>query len=81
MAANPRRKTGTYFNKFLERVQKGDQIVFLLIAQVHLEAQVVKVDQLLQVCGGSIVKVGCASSQSAENWPLTAAYVNTLTGH
>ena len=51
--------------KYLQRLQKIDQILHLLRAETYLKALIVEVHYLRQIGGGAIVKVRSARGESA----------------
>jgi hypothetical protein len=50
-----------------KRVQEGNQVLLLLLSQIHLETLIVEIDELVQICGRTVVKIVRARGESAEN--------------
>src|SRR5450755_2608937 len=69
--------------KFLrsERVQKRNQISFLLGCKTNVETHVVKDDDICQRRGRAIVKVRCAACESPENGTLQFSDIRPLSGN
>ena len=66
--------------QLLQRFQECDELTFLLVGQVHVEAAVVEVDQVLQVRRGAVVEVRSARRNSAQYRTLAAIDVDTFAG-
>src|SRR6185503_20773484 len=49
-------------------LQERDQICFLLRSQIQVEPLIIEVDCVAEGCCASIVKIGCACSETAKHW-------------
>src|SRR5580700_7496006 len=63
-----------------ERVQEGDEVLLLFVGEIHLEALVVEVDELLQVGGSAVVEVGSACGEAAKDGALAAIDIRAEAG-
>jgi hypothetical protein len=61
-----------------ERVQKRNQIGFLLGCKTNIETHVVKDDDICECRGRTIVKVRRAARKSTENWTFHFSYIRPL---
>src|SRR6478736_82473 len=63
-----------------EGIQKSDQVLFLLSGQVHLEPLIVEIDKLLQIRSGSVMEIGRARSQAAQDWAFATVHIAAFAG-
>ena len=61
---------GCSLGERLQRFEKSDQLRFLLVGQIHSEALVVEIGDLLEVSGRAVMEKGRASRQTAQDRPL-----------
>src|SRR6185437_10884081 len=59
-------------------IQKRDQIHLLFWGEIHLESLIIEIDQLPQVCGCAIVKIGSAGCEAPQDGAFQAIHVAAL---
>jgi len=64
----------------LQRLQEVDQVLHLLAREANLEALVIKIDELLEISGNSVMEIWRARRQSPEDKTLASADITTLSG-
>src|SRR5437588_12561520 len=82
-AAPPRSYTRIWFAKWAlssQRIEKGDEVGFLLWRQAQIEARLVEVHYLSQGGRRTVVEVGSAGGKAAQDGPLELANVGALAG-
>jgi hypothetical protein len=62
----------------LQRIEECHKLHALLVGQPHLESLAVEVDELRQVCGGTIVEVRGACREASQDGTLHAIDVAAL---
>ena len=65
----------------LKRLQKRDQIVFVLLREMQAEPGVIKIERVHKRRGGAIVKVWRATCQPSQDWSLKLADVCAFSGN
>ena len=63
-----------------QRVQESNQLLFLLVAQIHLESLVIEIHQFVQICRRAIMEIRCTPRHAAQYRPFHPVDVSTLAG-
>ena len=62
----------------LERLQEGDEVVYVLLGEVQVEASVIEVDSIQQRCRRTIMKIGRTTGKSTQDGSFNLANVIEL---